>query len=422
MTDELDPADLLAYRELSPPEDRGQTGDAAGVPRIGVRCGRPLVYPVPASDVPAPLRRRAPGGGFAGVLFAFDLDALPPRWRYTAARFEVALADERAMAVQVHGDGDAFGLVYGEAASATAVHTAAAARDRPGWLRRLVGRPDAPRAWVSGAQSPRFGWVYDDPRGELLLPRTYGMHALVELPAGATEVRGTIDVRVDMAHGPRNRHRVGLRESVSFAEPLASRSRPEPGGAAVRLCMAADVSGYSGRTNPETERIQRELVRLLSRARRTAGIDDFAVAPQPQGDGQFTVLPPGIDEAMVIPRLVQGIHSGLREVNRAAAAGDRIRLRVALHRGLVKEGDNGWIGVAPIAVHRILDCPALRTALREHTAADYVLGLPDVLFHDVVAHAVEPPLPADFAPITVDLPEKNFIEHGWLHIGPEESR
>lgn len=418
--DELDQSDLLAYRELRPPAERGQLGTVDGTPLTGVRCGRPLLYPVPADDLPPPLRHRTSGGRHVGVLFAFDLDPLPPRWRYTAARFEVALDDRRGMALQVHGDGDAFGLARGEAASPTAVHTVAATTGRPGWLRRLAVRSGAPRAWVSGTQSPRFGWMYDDPRGDLLLPRTYGMHALLELPPDATEARGTLDVRVEVAQGSRARHRIGLRESVPFSAPV--RAGGGPSGAAVRLCMAADVSGYSTRTSPATERIQRELVGLLSRARRAAGITDSTVDPQPQGDGQFTVLPVGIDESTVIPRLIQGIHSGLSELNRAAPLGDRMRLRVALHRGLVKEGANGWVGVAPIAVHRILDCPALRAALREHTAADYVLGLPDVLFQDVVAHAVEPPLAADFSPITVDLPEKNFVERGWLHIGPEATR
>ena len=50
------------------------------------------------------------------------------------------------------------------------------------------------------------------------------------------------------------------------------------------------------------------------------------------------------------------------------------------------------MGSAAIAVHRILDCPPLRTAVTDHPAACYVLALPDVLFRDVIVHAVEPHL------------------------------
>jgi hypothetical protein len=156
---------------------------------------------------------------------------------------------------------------------------------------------------------------------------------------------------------------------------------------------------------------------VLAHARRAAGISDSDVRPQPQGDGQFTVLPIGIDESVVIPRMIADIGASLAARDRGRPADDRMRLRVALHRGLVKEGSNGWVGTAAIAVHRILDSPPLRAAITENPDATYVLGLPDVLFHDVITHAVEPPLPAQFRPMTVRLPDKDFVEHGWLTVG-----
>jgi|SRR4051794_4464532 hypothetical protein len=146
--------------------------------------------------------------------------------------------------------------------------------------------------------------------------------------------------------------------------------------------------------------------------RRTA-----AVPPQPQRDGEFTVLPIGIDESAVIPKLIAGLREELRDRDRERAAGERMRLRVAFHRGLVKEAANGWVGGAAIAVHRILNSSPLRQAIDENSQAPYVLGLPDVLFHDVIAHAVEPPLPTDFRPMTVAVPEKEFVEEGWLTVG-----
>ncbi|NBE84917.1 hypothetical protein [Micromonospora rubida] len=437
--DELREADLLAHGELVPTGDRTPDGGPATAP-IPVRCGRPLLYPVPVRDLPVYLRRRAEatGGSYVGALFAFDLDALPRGQRYTAACFEVTLADVRALAARLDGDGGALGLTYpagdaggalgptyptypaGEAepASATAAHVVAATRTRPGWLRRLASRAATPRAHVFGIHRHEFGWTYEDPRGELLVPRAHGMHALLELPAGTTRVAGTLDVRVRVAGG-RERYSAGLRESVRFDETLSPGCPVD--GAAVRLCMAADVSGYSRRSTAAAEQVQRDLVALLSLARRAAGVSDSDVTPQPQGDGQFTVLPVGIDEAVVISRLVRGLERHLRELNAGREPADRLRLRVALHRGLVKAAANGWVGVAAVAVHRILDSPPLREALAARPAVDFVLGLPDVLFQDVIAHATRPPLPADFAPVTVDLPAKDFVEHGWLYVGPGET-
>jgi hypothetical protein len=182
--------------------------------------------------------------------------------------------------------------------------------------------------------------------------------------------------------------------------------------------MAADVVAYSAQSTPVAERTQRRLVDVLARARRHAGVDEGAVRPQPQGDGQFTVLPVGIDEAEVIPRFVRGLRDALREVNLDLDGAARLRLRVALHRGLVKEADNGWVGNPAVAVHRILDSPPLRMAIASNPAADYVLGVPDFLFRDVIAPAAGELRPERFKEETADLPGKHFTEVIWIYIEP----
>ena len=414
----LDEADVLDYGELAPTGRRGLDDDADG-PIGGIRCGRPLVYPVPPGCLPPMIRARAEATGcaYAGLLFAFDLELLPGR-RCRAARFEVSLADPRALAVRLNEDGDDLGITFeGEPVNpAAAVTVVAATRRRPGWLARLAGRAGLDRPHVVGVQSSRFAWLYTDPRGDL--PRSYGMHALVELPAGAVELRGGIDVQVEL--GGRGQV-AALRRSVTFSEPL-TRVAPPMDGAVVRLCMASDVAEYSRRSNAETERLQSDLVDVLSWARLSAGIADGEVRPQAHGDGQFTVLPAGIDESVVIPRLVAAVGRELRRLNDAVGEARRMRVRLALHRGLIKEGRNGWIGAAPIAVHRILNCDPLRDALSGNPGADFVLGLPDALYRDVIVPGEEPPRADDFTAMPVELPKKGFVEHCWLHVGREFAR
>lgn len=417
--DLLDEADVLDYGELAWAGRRGLDDNGADGPAGGIRCGRPLIYPVPVECLPAMIRARADATGctYAGALFAFDLE-LPPGGRCRAARFEVSLADPRALAVRLNDDGDDLGITFdGEPVTPTAAVTAVAAgRRRPGWLARLAGRAGLDRPHTVGNQSPRFAWLYADPRGDL--PRGYGMHALVEIPAGAVELHGAIDVQVELA----GRGQVAsLRRSVTFSEPL-TRVAPAMDGAVVRLCMASDVAGYSRRSNAETERLQSDLVDVLSRARQAAGIADAEVRPQAQGDGQFTVLPAGIDESVVIPRLVEVVGRELRRRNDAVGEGRRMRVRLALHRGLINEGRNGWVGAAPIAVHRILDCDPLRQALAGHPGADFVLGLPDALYRDVIVPGEEPPRADDFTAMRVELPKKGFVEHCWLYVGRELAR
>jgi hypothetical protein len=397
--------DALADVRLTGPAPRGEAPMA-----VALRCGRPLLYPLASADLPVRLRDRAAATGarYAGALFAFDLDEPPAGYRYAAARFTVDLGDCGATAVVVHAAGDQFGLIGGDAVSPLGERAVGTART--GLLRRLGLRTDRPAAWTTGALSPRFGWRYRDRRDTPLLPRSYGVHAVIEAPPGMAELGGALEAEADLAGLARRR--VSTAERVAFAVPLPG--APAGRSAAVRLCIAVDVVSYSSRGPAAAERVQHDLVRILADGRSAAGIGPDDVVPQPQGDGQFTVLPVGLDEAAAIPRLLRGIGVALAARN-AVEHADRMRLRVALHRGLVKEADNGWVGRAAVAVHRILDSQPLRDALAEHPGADYVLGVPDVLFADVLSTGDHPP-PASFRPITVDLPNKNFLEQAWLHV------
>ncbi|GIF05193.1 hypothetical protein Asi03nite_27310 [Actinoplanes siamensis] len=396
---------MLADARLIAPPARGEDQFA-----IGVRCGRPLLYPADARDLPVALRSRAAATGarYLGALFAFDLDPAPAGYRYSAARFTVDLGDCDVPAVLVHAGADQFGLLADGAASPLADRAAAGGVSR--LISRLRSRDDRPPAWTTGAQSTRFGWRYQDRRGTPLLPRTYGVHAVLEVTgSGRTDIAGFLEVEAELTGAVRRR--ASTRHRIPFAAPLPGAAAGR--AAAVRLCMAADVVGYSRR--PEAaERLQHDLVSVLADARWAAGVTAAQVSPQPQGDGQFTVLPAGLDESDAIPRLLRGLDEALRFRN--AASGDEpMRLRLALHRGLVKEADNGWVGRAAVAVHRLLDSPPLRAAVADHPRADWVLGVPDVLYADVLATGTEPP-PAAFQPVTVDLPGKGFREHAWLYV------
>ena len=413
-------ADVLAYADLYPPDER-RGSSAPLIPESGVHCGRPLIYPMPADDLPAFLRERARATGcrFFGVVFAFDLERAEGR-RYSSARFEVRLNDQRTVAVQIHADGDALGILFGsgrtEPASPAAARAVFASAGRPGWLPRLASYAGHARPRITGTQSHAFSWAYDDPRGDTLIPEAFAMHAIVEAPDDVTELGGSLLVDVMLVRGGwRGRPAPAtLRKAIGFREPLPGVAAPAL-GPAVRLCVAADVEAYGDRPNPLAELTQLQLVEVLASARRRAGINDREVHLQPQGDEVFAILPVGIDESRVIPNFVEGLAAALRAVN-AGAPADRLRLRVAMHRGLMKEGPSGWIGHAAVAVHRILDAAPLRSALAANPAVDFVLGVPDVLYQDVLVHSYEALRGEDFEEITVEVPEKRFREHAWVYL------
>lgn len=185
---------------------------------------------------------------------------------------------------------------------------------------------------------------------------------------------------------------------------------------AVRLCIAADIEHYSRFTDVEAIRAQRRFNDVLRHARAHARLVERQVGVQESGDGQFAVLPPGIDESAVIPDLVTGLTMALRSANADLSRHARLRLRVAVHRGLLTPGANGWIGNSAIAVHRLLDSDQLRTALTREPDADFVLAVGDTVFQDVLAHGYDGLMPHEFQETTVTIPAKRFTERAWIHI------
>jgi cytochrome P450 len=191
---------------------------------------------------------------------------------------------------------------------------------------------------------------------------------------------------------------------------------------AVRLCHAADIQRYSRFTNPEAARAQERFIEVLRSARAYAGLRENKVDTEGAGDGQFAVLPPGVDESVVIPDLVAGVSLALQDVNADLDAHARLRLRIALHRGLLKPHINGWVGTSAIAVHRLLDSVALRSALDREPAADFALIVSDALYGDVIAHGYGSLLPDQFDQVAVDVPATHFAERAWLYLGGRQVR
>ncbi|MFC6087835.1 hypothetical protein [Saccharothrix lopnurensis] len=252
------------------------------------------------------------------------------------------------------------------------------------------------------------------PLGRSPIPRSGAFEILVAPPAeltGSLRVHGSA-LRPGLAGG-RPAHACGDRE-VRFAagrvDPVAGR-RP-----AVRLCLAVDTEAYSRFSAPEAERAQRRFADLLTDVRRVVGVDDDETGLQPSGDGLFTVLPPGVDESVVIPGVVDGLRSGLVRINRGLGERARLRLRVAMHRGHVALAANGWIGSAVTTVHRLLDSEVLRRALRETPTADFALVVSDVLYRDVIVDGYPNLDPDRFASVTAEVPAKRFAETAWLYL------
>jgi hypothetical protein len=302
---------------------------------------------------------------------------------------------------------------------------------RPDDLWLAPGTPGSVMVLTDG--SP--GWLFGDPRQGTPIAATNSAYVLLEVPAGLEVLTGTIrlDATRTLSDLARTRREhassaAALPFSVGFPAGWSAVTRPRralpapaqpdsplAGHPSVRLCVAADIEKFSRFHAPEAARAQRRFLDLLAAARQHAGITEPDVVLQKAGDGQFAVLPPGIDESVVVPKLVEGLREALRSTNADLNERARLRLRVAFHRGHVTPGVNGWVGVAAIAVHRLLDLDALRQALTDAPHADLALIIPDLLYREIVAPGYGTLTPDRFTAIDAAVPAKNFTERAWIH-------
>jgi hypothetical protein len=188
-----------------------------------------------------------------------------------------------------------------------------------------------------------------------------------------------------------------------------------------RLLMTADMERYSGRGNLQQYAAQRAFRDMLERAAAAVGLAPPEWRRQETGDGELAALPSSVPEPVVLGRLLPELDRLLREHNRSLLPEAKVRLRVAVHQGLVHlDGPTGWPGNAVIEVCRLLDAQQLRRALREFPRAAVAVIVSEGIFRDVVAEHYEGLRPERFREVDVSIPDKNFRASAWIYVVDED--
>lgn len=91
-----------------------------------------------------------------------------------------------------------------------------------------------------------------------------------------------------------------------------------------------------------------------------------------RGDGVLIVAPPEVPAGDFLDPLAHHLTAVLRRHNRLAGDAARLRLRLAVHIGLVHRDAHGVAGQALVHVFRLLEAPAFKRAFAD---ADAQLGL-----------------------------------------------
>ncbi len=186
-----------------------------------------------------------------------------------------------------------------------------------------------------------------------------------------------------------------------------------------RLCIAVDLERYSQRNDPGQIEAQRAMSELLREAGTHGALERAQWHIQRQGDGELALLPPGINEAVVITSLTRSLRDGLHRYNRNVNDAARLRMRVAVHEGMTYVTEAGFAGDAINVVCRLRDAAESRRALRA-TKKDLVLIVSARIYQDVVCgHDAYDLPPASFRETEIVMPDKGFRAIAYIHTGDE---
>ncbi|WBB52312.1 hypothetical protein [Verrucosispora sp. WMMD573] len=188
-----------------------------------------------------------------------------------------------------------------------------------------------------------------------------------------------------------------------------------------RLLVCVDMERYSRRTNLQQYEAQHDFHRLLREAAGDVGMDRVGWTTQQSGDGELAILPHDIPEARVIGRFVPELNRLLRRYNASRVPAARIRLRVAVHQGMVHvDGANGFPGQAVVLVSRLCDAEPVRQALAAFPEAGIALVVSADIYRDVVTEYPEELRPERFRRIDVVHASKGFQEPAWFCVVDED--
>ncbi|MET9393367.1 hypothetical protein ABZY20_23695 [Streptomyces sp. NPDC006624] len=179
-------------------------------------------------------------------------------------------------------------------------------------------------------------------------------------------------------------------------------------------CIAVDAQSYGSNNDRRQSEIQHDLPRLLDRAARRAGLDREQWHIQRKGDEQLAVRPLDGSQPRLVDDYVRHLVAELRAHNAQRVPEARMRLRAAVHQGMVELADNGFAGTAVVATARLLNAAPLYAALAAHPDADLALLLSDDVFRATVAGGHTTLSTEDFDRVAVQV--KEYEDTAWLWV------
>jgi hypothetical protein len=130
---------------------------------------------------------------------------------------------------------------------------------------------------------------------------------------------------------------------------------------------AVDISAFGGRHRDDIAQlhVRREMYGLLTEAFEMTRLPFWDCHREDRGDGVLIVAPPDVPAADFLDPLAHHLTAVLRRYNRLASDAAELRLRLAVHAGLVHRDAHGVAGQALVHLFRLLEAPAFKRAFDE---------------------------------------------------------
>jgi hypothetical protein len=185
-----------------------------------------------------------------------------------------------------------------------------------------------------------------------------------------------------------------------------------------RTVLAVDVEAFSEPSRiPHHGVIRDGLYAALENACRECGIGWSDCYHEDRGDGLIVLMPADVPKSRVVRLLPHSLAAELRNHNAGHDEDARIRLRVAVHAGEVREDEHGLVGDPVILTFRLIDAPPLKSALARSPGV-LALIVSDRFFEDVIRN--DPACdPGSYRPVDVDVKETHAS--GWISL-PDSPR
>jgi hypothetical protein len=180
-----------------------------------------------------------------------------------------------------------------------------------------------------------------------------------------------------------------------------------------RLLVTTDAASYGRADDLQQRLMQTAQPAVLDEAAARAKLHRVDWQRRSNGDGELALLPTTEEEPRVVDDFVYHLHGALRAYNRDLRSGARLRLRLAIHHGVVVPTGGDFAGQGVVVVSRLLDSRPVRAAM-EVSDADLAVIVSDEVFSATVAQGYTTVPEDSFRRVAVEL--KEFSGDAWLYV------